>query len=126
MYFLLNDVVLDLDLADVTSDEAAERYGRLSLDFVASLGAELFADEPRLQATDPERARRLATMIAAVAPDVNAAIFVAPTWGCDPQAVHASFETVPPSVMADLIVRQDAGALSTLVVDNQIWRRLAA
>jgi hypothetical protein len=126
MYFLLNDVVLDLDLADLTSDEAADRYRRLSLDFVASLGAELYAAEPRLQVTDPDRARRLATMIAAVAPDVNAAIFVAPAPGCAPDAVHASFDTVPPAVMADFVARQEAGALNTLVVDNQIWRRLAA
>ena len=126
MYFLLNDVVLDLDLAELTPDEAAERYRRLSLDFVASLGAELFADAPRLQVTDPDRARRLATMIAGVAPNVNAAIFVAPTQGCAPDTVHARFETVPPALMDDLIARQEAGALSTLVVDNHIWRRLAA
>jgi hypothetical protein len=126
MHFLLNDVVLELDGEDLSRSAAAYRYRRLSLDFVTGLGAELFAQHPRLQITQPARARRLAIMIGAVAPEINAALFVAPALECEPDLVQAYYETISMVLMDDLIARQTAGALTGLVVDRHLWRRLAA
>ncbi|HZK99100.1 MAG TPA: hypothetical protein VFC47_04295 [Caulobacteraceae bacterium] len=126
MSFLLNDVVLELEGAELSPSAAGLRYRRLSLDFVNGLASELYAQDPRLQVTQPARARRLAIMIAAVAPRINAALFVAPAVGCEPDAVYSRFETISPALMSALMARQRAGALNGLIVDRQIWRRLAA
>ena len=126
MHFLLNDVVLTLEAADLSPSAARYRYRRLSLDFVAGLGSELYAQHPRLQITDPARASRLAVMIAAVAPEINAALFVAPAVDCGPEAVNTRFETISTLLMSEFLARQETGVLNGLVVDRQVWRRLAA
>jgi hypothetical protein len=126
MLFLLNDVVFDLSQADLTPGEAAHRYRRLSLDFVESLGAELYADYPRLQETDPERALKLATMIVAIAPRINAALFVSPAFGCDPAEVSARFDRVGLDVLDHLRGDQNAGKTISFSADREVWKRLAA
>ncbi|HEY5072476.1 MAG TPA: hypothetical protein VII63_10645 [Caulobacteraceae bacterium] len=126
MLFLLNDVVLDLTKAELSPGEAAHRYRRLSLDYVESLGAELFADCPRLQKTDPDRAVRLATMIVAIAPRINAALFVSPALGCDPLEVSARFDRVGLEVLDQLRRDQNDGKSIGFSADRAVWRRLAA
>ena len=126
MLFLLNDTVLDLALAELSPGEAAGRYGRLSLDYVESLGAELYADYPKLQVTDPERALRLAAMIVAVAPRINAALFVSPAFGCDPRDVSARFDRVGLSLLDTLRREQLTANPSPFAADREVWRRLAA
>jgi uncharacterized protein (DUF433 family) len=126
MLFLLNDVVLDLAKAELSPGEAAHRYRRLNLDYVESLGAELFADYPTLQTSDPERALRLAAMITAVAPRFNAALFVAPSFGCDPKEVDARFDRVELSVLDELRRDQADGRPIAVSADREVWRRLAA
>ena len=60
MYFLLNDVVLSLELQLLTPPVMARRFSALSLDCVSRLGREIFAEEPKLQHRAVERGRRLA------------------------------------------------------------------
>ncbi len=126
MLFLLNDVVLNLAEDALGPRAAAHRYRRLSIEFVSALGAELYADFPLLQTTAPARARRLAVMIVARAPTVNAALFVAPARGCAPEEVSVRFDRVGLTTMDDLFRRQLAGELTNLVADTQVWKRLAA
>jgi hypothetical protein len=126
MLFLMNDVVLDLALDALGPRAAAHRYRRLSLDFVTGLGAELYGEIPLLHAVAPERARRLGVMITAKAPRINAALFLAPHAGCDPDEVTCRLDRIALSTMDSLFRRQQAGELTPLVADAEVWKRLAA
>ena len=125
MMFLMNDVVLDLD-ARSTPPLPAARSHALSLQSIIKLGSELYAAHPRLQHTDPEKARRLAMLILAKAPDVNAALFVAPADKCTPDQVVSRFANLSFEVIAGLFSQQEAGALNAVTADREVWRRLAA
>ena len=126
MLFLLNDVVFDLDEACPVTPADARRFQKLGFDYVLELGCELFAEDPLLHFDKPERARRLATLIIAKAPSINAALFVAPAYGCAPEDVTLRYANVDFEVMARLSSRQDQGMLDTVWTDRQVWRRLAA
>lgn len=126
MLFLMNDVVLSFDAAELTPPMTRERFAQLSLAYVGDLGKELFAEEPLLQHKDLERAQRLAALIVAKAPDVNAALFVAPGRGCRKDDVQVRYAQLSLEIMAALLQRQNAGALTNLEADRQVWRRLAA
>jgi len=126
MLFLLNDVVLSLDAIDLAPPVAARRFARLDLAFVSRLGAELFAEEPLLPHFEPERALRLAALIVAKAPEINAALFVAPARGCPVDQVQSRYAQLSFEVMGALFQRQQHGSLTTLEADRQVWRRLAA
>lgn len=126
MLFLLNDVVLTFDAADLTPPMAADRFAKLSLNYVGELGKELFAEEPLLHHKDLDRAQRLAALILAKAPDVNAALFIAPGRGCRVEDVQVRYAQLSFEVMGALLQRQKAGALTNLEADRQVWRRLAA
>jgi len=126
MLFLMNDVVLNLDTVDLAPRAAARRYRRLSLDFVSGLGRELYAAHPLLQYTAPDRAARLAVMIVAKAPEINAALFVAPSFNCPLDQVSVRYAQIGQEVMEALYGRQQAGDLTNVVADREVWRRLAA
>jgi hypothetical protein len=122
----MNDVVLNLDAVELAPPVSAARFRALSLGFVSKLGSELFAEEPLLQRVRLERAKRLACLIAAKAPEVNAALFVAPARDCPPEQVQVRYAQIGFEVMGVLYGRQQSGALTTLEADRQVWRRLAA
>lgn len=126
MLFLLNDRVLSLNAVALAPPVAARRFEKLSPHFVSELGAELFASEPLLHITQPERAMRLAALIVAKAPAVNAALFVATAKGCPPEQVAVRYAQVSFEVMGLLYARQQDGALNHIEADRQVWRRLAA
>ncbi len=126
MLFLMNEVVLNLDTLDLTPPVAARRFAKLTLPFVNQLGAEMFSEEPLLHRVAPDRAMRLAALIVAKQPDINAALFVAPARGCPVNQVQSRFCAIGFEVMSLLYERQRQGALTTLEADRQVWRRLAA
>ena len=126
MYFLLNDVVLSLELQATSPPMEARRFSALTLDCVQRLGRELFAEEPRLQLREPERARRLATLIVSKAPEVNAALFVAPEKGCPPDQVAMRFACLDLLAMAQLHTDQQSGRLTSLLADQRVWAQAAA
>jgi len=126
MLFLMNDTVLSFDAAELAPPMTRERFAALSLNYVGELGKELFAEEPLLHHKDRERAERLAALIVAKAPDVNAALFVAPGRGCRKDDVQVRYAQLSIEVMAALLQRQNAGSLTNLEADRQVWRRLAA
>ena len=124
--FLMNDVVLNIDSRAMGMPVEMQRFRSLSLPFVLELGQELYAEHPRLQHTDPEKARRLALLISAKQPEINAALFVAPAENCAPSEVITRFCQVSFEVMATLVTRQNEGQLNAVATDREVWRRLAA
>ncbi len=126
MLFLLNDKVFRLGATELLPPLSARRFGQISLDFVRELGCELYAEQPLLQAREPGRASRLAGLIAIKSERVNAALFVAPGYGCGPELVASRFARIHFEDMVWLYERQRAGELTHLVADRQVWRRLAA
>ena len=126
MFFLLNDVVLSLELQLLTPPMVARRFASLGLDAVQTLGREIFADDPRAQHRSPEQAKRLAALIVSKAPDVNAALFVAPTRGCPTDAVKARLARLDLDLLARLSQDQQAGQLTPTLADQLVWNRLAA
>lgn len=126
MLFLMNDIILTFDPAELAPPLTRERFQALSLNYVGELGKELFSEEPLLHHKDPERANRLAALIVAKAPEVNAALFIAPGRGCRKEDVQVRYAQLSIEVMAALMQRQNAGALTNLEADRQVWRRLAA
>jgi hypothetical protein len=79
-----------------------------------------------LHRDDPERSRRLALLIQAKSPDINAALFVAPKKNCGTDQVISRFATVSLPIMCALDTRQREGSLNAVAADNEVWRRLAA
>ncbi|WP_304169989.1 hypothetical protein, partial [Phenylobacterium aquaticum] len=126
MLFLMNDVVLDLDNPKFAPKAMSRRFDALSFNAVTRLGQELYAEEPLLHLTRPDRAKRLAALILAKAPAINAAQFIATRFGGASQDVLVSYRQVDGVVMAQLSLRQDEGELDTLHTDSKVWRRLAA
>ncbi|MBX3479904.1 MAG: hypothetical protein KF842_05860 [Caulobacter sp.] len=126
MLFLLNDVVLNLEGAQMAPPVAAQRFKALTMGFVEKLGRELFSEEPLLQHRHPERARRLAGLILLKQPTINAALFVAQARGCPENIVAVRYAQISFEVMGLLYERQQAGSLTTVEADRQVWRRLAA
>jgi len=126
MFFLLNDVVLNLELQTLTPPVEARRFSALTLDCVQRLGREIFAEAPRLQHRAPERAKRLATLIVSKAPEVNAALFMAPSQECPPDQVAVRLASLDLEVLAQLHNDQQTGRLNAAVADERVWAKLAA
>ena len=124
MLFLLNDVVFDLDEACPVTPADTRRFEKLSFDYVLELGCELFAENPLLHRNDPERARRLAWLIAERSPVVNAALFAAPAVACDPDLVEPRFCALPDAVMRQLQAK--GRRLDAVAADRAVWNRMAA
>ena len=125
MLFLLNDTLLSLDPRDQPPLEAG-RFHALGLPHLLKLGAEMFAQEPLLHQNNPERARRLALLIRAKEPEVNAALFVAPAKDCAADHVVSRVAQVSLEVMANLNARAKSGDLNPATGDREVWRRMAA
>lgn len=126
MYFLLNDVVLNLQGEDLSAQNVARRFASIGFDYVQALGQELFAEEPVVQRSHPERASRLAALIHTKQPEINAALFVAPAKGCKPSQVAVRFASVDLATLATLQRAHSSGQLDAVFADREVWRRLAA
>ena len=125
MYFLLNDVVLTLELQLLTPPMIARRFSALTLDCVQKLGQEIFAEEPRLQHRRLERAKRLSALIISKAPEVNAALFVAPVRGCRFDHVAVRLASLDVGLLARLHAEQQSGRLTPAVADKLVWAQAA-
>ena len=126
MMFLMNDVVLRIEDVPTDGRVSGERVQQLSFPHILRMGQELFAREPNLQKTNPERARRLAHLIIRKAPIINAVLFVAPRVNCEPHEVTVRFVTCEFELMAELYTLQRHERLDAVRVDRAIWKRLAA
>jgi hypothetical protein len=126
MLFLLNDVVLTIDPHQAPPPLGAETFASFSLDKLSALGAELFTGDPALARNNPARAARLASLIIMKSPEINAALFVAPSRGCRPEQVACRYASLTLDILAGLNLRQQSGILTATDADNAVWRRLAA
>jgi hypothetical protein len=126
MLFLLNDVVLNLSLQNLAPPVMSERFASLTLNCVQLLGAELFSEEPRLHRLAVTRAERLAMLIIAKEPQINAALFVAAARNCGPRQVAVRYAALGPGLLTGLFERQQRGALTAAIADQSVWGRIAA
>jgi hypothetical protein len=126
MYFLLNDAVFHLNTDDLSETLISRRFGAIAFDFVQALGQELFAEQPMVHHTHPERAAKLCALIQFTAPSINAALFVAPAESCRPSDVSVRFASLDISVIAGLRSRSVDGTLTAAIADREVWRRMAA
>jgi hypothetical protein len=126
MLFLLNDRILAFDPKEYAPPLEPDRFDALTLPFVMKLGQEVFAECPLLHREEPERAKRLATLIATKNPGVNAALFSAPSQGCRPDEVQSRLAALTVDVIAGLYKRDQTGALNAVTADREVWRRMAA
>jgi hypothetical protein len=126
MLFLLNDVVLEIEDVRLPSRLNARRLEAMPFESLKRMGQELFAEDPHLPTADRGRAQRLAALIAAKAPGVNAALFVAPAYDAPAEEVDVRFAVVDHPLMADLKDRQREGRLDMVAADRRVWRRLSA
>jgi hypothetical protein len=125
MLFLLNDVMLTLD-AQAKPPLHTRSLHALSPHALTRLAQEMYAEDPLLHRRDPARAKRLALLIAAKTPEVNAALFAAPAKGCSPEAVAVRYASLSIETTANLYAEQKARGLTPVLADQQVWRRLAA
>lgn len=126
MLFLMNDRVLQLSEMETEGFDPG-RFDAISPAYAVKLGQELFSEQPMLHRESAERARRLAVLLRSKAPDVNAALFVAPSVGCRPDQVITRFASLSLEVMASLYARDKVeGGLTPVQADREVWRRLAA
>jgi hypothetical protein len=126
MLFLLNDRVFSLDGIARGVRLSGQRFRQLPLTSILRMGQEMYSRQPLLQHSSPGQALRLAALISAKAPLINAALFVAPDFNCPPGHVTVRFVNAQFELMADLYNRQREGTLDGLVADREVWRRLAA
>ncbi len=126
MYFLLNDTVIQLSANDIGPQAMAHRFANVSFDYVLSLGRELYARTPLLHRHSPAQAMKLASLIVAKEPEVNAALFVAPTAGCSADHVAVRFASVDMNLIGSLYRAHNDGLLTAVMADREVWRRLAA
>lgn len=126
MLFLLNDAVLNLHAEDLSAQNIGRRFASVGFDYVQLLGQELFSGDPLVQRNNPERAGRLAALIHAKQPTINAALFVAPAKGCKPSDVGVRFAALDIHTLATLQRAHLGGKLDTVFADREVWRRLAA
>ena len=126
MLFLLNDVVLSLNPEDLATPEIAQALRTMSFSQIAALGREMFAESPRLQHVSQSPPTKLALLIAARQPEINAALFAAPAAGCPPVAVTFRFATLGIELIHDLKGFQDRDGLSKALCDFHVWGKLRA
>ncbi len=126
MYFLLNDLILDIDATRMMQPLDAERFSALSVDYIAQLGKEMFAEDPFAHRKNPERARRLAYLIQLKMPRVNAAQFFVTSADGASDSVDASFKSLNEMAMGMMYEQQQVGQLDAGKVDHEVWHRMAA
>ena len=126
MHFLMNDVVLTLDAPKFAPKALGARFEALSFNAVTRMGQEMYAEDPLLHLTKPDKAKRLAALIRAKAPGINAAQFIATRFDGAAADVMVAYREVGRDVMLRLHSRQEEGELDTLHADRHVWRRLAA
>jgi len=126
LYFLLNDLILDLDAARMAQPLDAQRFSALSIDYIAQLGKEMFAEDAMAHRRNPERARRLAYLIHLKMPRVNAAQFFPTSASGTVDSVDANFKSLNEMAMELMYQQQKVGQLDASKVDHEVWHRMAA
>lgn len=123
MLFLLNDMVLDLEPSKLVRPAVAGHLARLNMGQVTTLVREVFAQNPRLPASNLMLARRAAVMMVMKDPALNAALFLTPGRVCAPDDITVRFASLAAEVMFQLKNIQDQGRLTPGAVNALVWSR---
>ena len=126
MLFLLNDRVVDVGSAFAAPPEIAGRVSQLGQLDVIGLVREMFAADPGFLHTKPRAAVKAALMLILKAPELNAALFIAPEAGCHPALVTARFAAVDPHVLHAFKALQDEGRLTFSAINADVWSQARA
>ena len=129
MLFLINDVVFDLAKAELSLAGGGPSLPAAFSRLRRNPGRRAFRRQPAPAGEqEPERAPRLAVMIVAIAPRINAALFSGPgASAASPQAVGVRFETVVHRrACRPLGETASRRSVTAWLADSQVWRRLAA
>lgn len=124
MLFLLNDVVFRPDPSQLGNAQPVGGARFLTHKEIEFLVQEMFAEDPGLAKTAPEKALKVIELVVGKFPEVNAAWFRPPSVNCDPRLVRMRYANVSIEVMASLYNRQERGALTTAIVDFHVWQRV--
>jgi hypothetical protein len=126
LYFLLNDLILDLDPERMNQPLDDDRFAALTIEYIAFLGQEMFAEDAVAHRRNPERAKRLAYLITLKRPRTNAANFFPTVSGGGPETVETEFKSINDIVLGAMYQQQMMGQLNASKVDQEVWRRMAA
>jgi len=126
LYFLLNDVVFDIDPSRMMHPLEAQRFEALSLDYIAHLGKEMFAENPQAHRLNPERARRLCYLVHLKAPHVNAAQFMDMAGQGRSADVATDYKSLNEMALGMMYQQQLNRHLDAGKVDGAVWHRHAA
>ena len=122
--FLLNDRVVDLGSALAAPLDIAGRVAALGQLDVIGLVREMFAADPGFLHARPTAAAKAALMLVLKAPELNAALFIAPAPGCHPALVTARFAAVDPHVLHEFKALQDERRLTFAAINIEIWSQV--
>ncbi len=129
MLFLMNDWVMQFDQKALVEDLVGFNVRDITFPQVLVLGQELYAEEPQLHLRQPAQARKLAALVMAKQPEVNAVLFVPPHQGCNPRDVTVRYCAVAFDLLAQLLKVQETqknGAWANKEVWNKLGRRAQA
>ena len=129
MLFLMNDWVMQFDQKALVEDLVGFNVRNITFPQVLVLGQELYAEEPQLHLRQPAQARKLAALVMAKQPEVNAVLFVPPHQGCNPRDVTVRYCAVAFDLLAQLLKVQETqknGAWANKEVWNKLGRRAQA
>lgn len=128
MLFLFNDRVLTLTgNADVVINAGipAAAVARYNLNDSILAVQTAIMEMPNLASEAPHKAAALAWLIASRS-DANAVLFIAPPKCKRPQEVGFRLATVSLTTLGSLKAQQDAGRLTSGIINTSVWQSAAA
>jgi hypothetical protein len=127
MLFLFNDRILTLSgNSDVVAKAGipAASVARFTLiDSILAVQTAIM-EIPNLAAEAPEKAAALAWLISSRS-DANAILFIAPPKCKRPQEVGFRLATVSLTTLGSLKAQQDAGRLTSAIINTSVWQSFA-
>ncbi|MCA6287542.1 hypothetical protein [Phenylobacterium sp.] len=123
MLFLMNDWVMQYDQKAMLEDLIGYNLHEVTFPQVLVLGQELYAQDPQLHLGQPLQARKLAALVMAKQPAVNALLFIAPHQGCNPRDVRVRYCSVGYDLLAQLLKLQE-DKKSVGWANKEVWNKL--
>ncbi len=120
---------MQFDQKAMVQDLMGHNIRTITLPQVLVLGQELYAGDPQLHLKQPVQARKLAALVMAKEPSLNAVLFVAPHAGCNPKDVTVRYCSVGYDLLAQLLKLQEMhknGAWANREVWNKLGRQASA
>lgn len=124
MLFLMNDWVMQFDQKAMIEDLVGQDIRDVTFAQVLVMGQGLYARDPQLHRRQPLQARRLAALVMAKQPDVNAVLFHAPYADCHPRDVVVRYCAVGFDLLAQLLKLQDLHKRGSWA-NTEVWNKLS-